>query len=594
MNSAPPEDSGPSLKGTHVFSKAHGKEQSSSKSALWPSPQTVPQSCLSIISEFQKQPRQWLHIDWNGSTSYVTVDKHKLVRELNVPYRDLRILDPMVATPYPCALLIRPATMLINMEAIRMVVCKDYLYVLSVPSANSGAHGKFATPESAFVQDLVSHLMHQASKSGECATQVQSVVDQELPFELRALEAVLNAAYRVLEAETAVLEAHSVPLLANLTRKVTSYALEKVRAVKFSMTKLETRVTCVKSELEHILDDDQDMLNMYLGRRYDMEQAEAEYEGRAAAEAAEASTAPSAGRRDSEKSLPIFEGYGSSRTTDDSFSASMARSRFPRLSPLPSEASFDSPTHSEQQGKETDMLLPLEQESQGARRQTSDEVTEDQSDTSATATPKPNVPPDHKRGGSRLKASASASEAVMSSHLESLLARQATLEALGSWGMKKFGRRATFDASTATAAYFQQLTGAAPAQDPRDIEACEGMLEVYFMQLDNLVSRLSVATSKVANTEDLISIDLDHRRNELVALNLVVNCVMVVFAVVSAVTGAFGMNFNAWMPTSESESKTAFLLAVLFSLGVGVVMFFGIMAYAKSRRLLFIANGTAA
>ena len=31
------------------------------------------------------------------------MDKHKLVRELNVPYRDLRILDPMVRATRPMA-----------------------------------------------------------------------------------------------------------------------------------------------------------------------------------------------------------------------------------------------------------------------------------------------------------------------------------------------------------------------------------------------------------------------------------------------------------------------------------------------------------
>lgn len=48
----------------------------------------------------------------------------------------------------------------------------------------------------------------------------------------------------------------------------------------------------------------------------------------------------------------------------------------------------------------------------------------------------------------------------------------------------------------------------------------------------------------MTDTEDLIALDLDHRRNELVALNLVVNCIMLMFALVSAVTGAFGMNLN--------------------------------------------------
>lgn len=42
--------------------------------------------------------------------------------------------------------------------------------------------------------------------------------------------------------------------------QVTSAALEKVRAVKNSMTRLATRVARMKSELEHIMDDDQDML----------------------------------------------------------------------------------------------------------------------------------------------------------------------------------------------------------------------------------------------------------------------------------------------------------------------------------------------
>ena len=45
-----------------------------------------------------------------------------------------------------------------------------------------------------------------------------------------------------------------------------------------------------------------------------------------------------------------------------------------------------------------------------------------------------------------------------------------------------------------------------------------------------------------------------HRRNEMVLLNLVVNGVTLMFAVVSAVTGAFGMNLDAWMPQGTKSS----------------------------------------
>ena len=44
------------------------------------------------------------------------------------------------------------------------------------------------------------------------------------------------------------------------------------------------------------------------------------------------------------------------------------------------------------------------------------------------------------------------------------------------------------------------------------------------------------------------------RRNEIVSLNLVVNCAMLCFATVSGVTGTFGMNFSAWMPQDHSKS----------------------------------------
>ena len=44
------------------------------------------------------------------------------------------------------------------------------------------------------------------------------------------------------------------------------------------------------------------------------------------------------------------------------------------------------------------------------------------------------------------------------------------------------------------------------------------------------------------------------RRNELALLNLIVNGITLMFAVVAAVTGAFGMNLNAWMPQGTRQS----------------------------------------
>ena len=47
-----------------------------------------------------------------------------------------------------------------------------------------------------------------------------SAVDAALPYELRAVEAALSAAARLLEAETSALEARALPSLHSLTQKV--------------------------------------------------------------------------------------------------------------------------------------------------------------------------------------------------------------------------------------------------------------------------------------------------------------------------------------------------------------------------------------
>jgi hypothetical protein len=59
------------------------------------------------------------------------------------------------------------------------------------------------------------------------------------------------------------LEEDAYPALDSLTAKVTSSKLERIRQVKARMTRLMTRVQQVQAELEHLLDNDDDMHEMY-------------------------------------------------------------------------------------------------------------------------------------------------------------------------------------------------------------------------------------------------------------------------------------------------------------------------------------------
>ena len=54
-----------------------------------------------------------------------------------------------------------------------MIVCRDHCYVLSVPDADSSPHGKFASHECAFVNDLTNRILH---KPQRCAAGAPSVL----------------------------------------------------------------------------------------------------------------------------------------------------------------------------------------------------------------------------------------------------------------------------------------------------------------------------------------------------------------------------------------------------------------------------------
>ncbi|GFS42879.1 magnesium transporter 4 [Actinidia rufa] len=83
-----------------------------------------------------------------------------------------------------------------------------------------------------------------------------------LPFEFIALEACLEAACSCLENEATTLEQEAHPALDKLTSKISTLNLERVRQIKSRLVAITGRVQKVRDELEHLLDDDEDMAEM--------------------------------------------------------------------------------------------------------------------------------------------------------------------------------------------------------------------------------------------------------------------------------------------------------------------------------------------
>ncbi|KAA6421154.1 MAG: Magnesium transporter [Trebouxia sp. A1-2] len=554
-------------------------------------------SLLSLPNVNPNQPREWLHIDGHGKTSYALVDKHAVVAELGIHYRDLRILDPLVPTPYPTALFIRDKALVVNLESIRMIISADQVFVLSAPEpGQSLVVGEFPEPSNPFIRDLIARLTTTQSTSSRGA----SSIDRTLPFELRALEAALAHTCRSLEQESIQVERATLPALKSLMQKVSRQELDKVRSCKSNLNKMLARVLELKQELEGMLDDDQDMADMYLGRRQDAENTKEEEKARQAIEP----PSPTA-----------------SAVSMDSIEAADFMGQSPNVTPATHRLATDTPFGASDQQQDRPGEAAVE------RFSTIDEAAEDIADNWGKA-PQPRRDATRHRhdeqGMGSHKSSSSLKVATSAPPMETPLLvsppnRDASLSAAPSAPPTQFANtkngkhhrghkheeskgkwrnKVKKISELLTVMDKMQAPGGLPFVNAQDISACEDLLEAYFMQVgfytkmlwtSSLLSRLKVLYERIDDTEDLINIELDHRRNELVALDLVITAVSTMFAFVAMIGGIFGMN----MKNGYEESHLAFLWATYGGTAGAVILFLGIILFARWKRLLFIPDATS-
>uniref|UniRef100_A0A0A8YRV2 Magnesium transporter n=1 Tax=Arundo donax TaxID=35708 RepID=A0A0A8YRV2_ARUDO len=184
--------------------------------------------------------RSWIRVEAaTASVQTLEIDKATMMRRCELPARDLRLLDPLFV--YPSTILGRESAIVVNLEQIRCVITADEVLLLN---------------------SLDSYVLQYAAELQRRL--LQRAEGDELPVEFRALELAFEAACSFLDAQAAELEIEAYPLLDELTSKISTLNLERVRRLKSRLVALTRRVQKVRDEIEQLMDDDGDMAEMYL------------------------------------------------------------------------------------------------------------------------------------------------------------------------------------------------------------------------------------------------------------------------------------------------------------------------------------------
>lgn len=553
------------------------------------------------------QEPQWIHINHAGVPTTIEIDRSYLIRALRLRYRDLAAIDPTLPLPAPSVILVRARAIAINLDvggAIRIIICENQVYVLSVPKASDPCVTALPTENHPFVKWLCRclkgsttsanlmlgkfHEMESVAKGGKSTIQAEvdprqnhhyhdhhhtnQAFDIDMPYELRALEVALTAALGILTAEIDDLEKWGYPAIDCLLRCVDRDTLENVRNLKNGIDKLKEKVQRVVTEIGDLMKDDDDMADLYLARR---------------AEAQGLLPLPQPGEVRDHIDDEIERGAKSARDTRALFDEE-------RRIRMDFVDEFDD----DQKEILKEHAAVYEDR---AREKKAGEAFDDRQRARHR---------DQNRN-KRVKKTRGEGEEEKSKHRRRGLNRQ---QGGGTVGHPHRGRRHNFEDIHSDESYSisdssidledEALSQAeetflrdqrsldtggsffgAPRVDPHEIEEAEDLLETMFERSDMLLRRLTLLDEQCDDTEELLDLDLDRKRNQLVGLNVVVSAMSMCFGFAAAIGGIFGMNLK----NSELDEKGWVLVLVLILMMTGsVVLLLIVLIYMHRKKLMFI------
>lgn len=188
--------------------------------------------------------------DANGSVTLVSGEfkKSELIAKYGLMPRDLRKIDSSIL-PH---ILVRPSAILINLLHLRVLIQSDRVLVFDAYGSTD------SYTQSLFMYDLEGKLRQKADpRNGSLY----------LPYELRALEAVLISVTSGLEAEFAQVRDPVAHILRELEEDIDRDKLRHLLIHSKKLGTFEQKARLVRDAIDDLLEADDDLAAMYLTER---------------------------------------------------------------------------------------------------------------------------------------------------------------------------------------------------------------------------------------------------------------------------------------------------------------------------------------
>lgn len=421
--------------------------------------------------------RTWAKLDTTGDQSFVQLDKFKLTQELGVQLRDLRTVDPNLASTYSSSILIRERALVVSLEYIRVIITTQGVWINNYE--DEAVVG--------FIEQLKSRLRQPSLSALNLMVPVDAPRSNsltrrhiDLPFELRVMEVCLEQIASLLDNLTSELVAKSHHALDKLTSRVTAANLEQVRRMKSRLVRLTTKVETIRELLEKLLADDKDMRAMNLSAK----------------EAAELRSNLSRQERLERRASQVIQSLTRQNGTGTQYQMPQVSHHLPPRQPANYLHSPTSPVALGRHSVPNSYQLPM-----SPVPESSFQSCQEQGLRSTPLSP-------HQVPGLIPPASSSSSSSSSHDTSDSLV--------------------------------------------EEEIAEVEMLLEAYFMQVDNVWNRLQTLKEYIDDTEDLINIELDQHRNQLISVDLLLTAGTTCLAMMSAIGAIFGMNLNNTLEEDQS------------------------------------------